>query len=99
MQLVTQEIKRTLPALYATEDVPTDEKKIICKFFTPDGCWTWYVVEGEQLETDFLFFGLVNGLESEWGYFTLEELEAVRGPSGLKIERDRYFRNVTIGDL
>ena len=36
------------------------------------------------------FFGLVDGLEAELGYFWLSELTGVRGPLGLPIERDLY---------
>lgn len=61
------------------------------KFFTPDSSWTWYVTEGEAQEGDFLFFGYVVGHEREWGYFALSELEAVRGPLGLHLERDLHF--------
>jgi hypothetical protein len=45
-----------------------------------------------------MFFGLVVGLETELGYFTLNELESVRGPMGLKIERDRHFSG-TLADV
>jgi hypothetical protein len=43
-------------------------------------------------EADFLFFGLVVGQERELGYFSLSELETVRGPLGLPIERDLSFK-------
>jgi hypothetical protein len=36
-------------------------------------------------------YGYVHGLESELGYFTLEELESVHGPLGLAVERDLSF--------
>ena len=36
-------------------------------------------------------FGLVDGHEREFGYFSLPELESVKGPLGLPIERDRFF--------
>jgi hypothetical protein len=35
--------------------------------------------------------GLVIGHERELGYFSIAELEEVRGPMDLKIERDLYF--------
>ena len=41
---------------------------------------------------DFRFFGYVIGLEEEWGYFVLSELESARGPLGLPIERGLYFK-------
>jgi hypothetical protein len=78
-----------LPPLYSQEGNPNPT--VYAKFFTPDSSWTWYVTEGSAKGDDFLFFGYVIGLEKEWGYFVLSELEAIRGPLGLHIERDLYF--------
>jgi len=64
---------------------------VYAKFFTPDSSWTWLVTEGEPDGDDYCFFGYVIGLEREWGYFALCELEAARGPLGLPIERDLFF--------
>ena len=47
---------------------------------------------------DILFYGLVEGFETEWGYFSLDELESVNGPFGLKIERDLHFEPRKVGD-
>jgi hypothetical protein len=109
MMLLTKEVKRKLPPLYGTEATPTDEKVVVVKFFTPDAGWTWYAVEGSPIDadgeviarakadddSDWLFFGLVDGFEKEWGYFTLNELKKVRGAFGLPVERDRgYTRKV-----
>ena len=44
-------------------------------------------------------FGLVQGLESELGYFGLDELEELRGPMGMPIERDRFFDPTPLKDL
>ena len=49
-------------------------------------------MDESQNEVDFKFFGLVYGHEREFGYFLLSELEEVRGPHGLPIERDLYFK-------
>lgn len=100
MKLLTKEITDKLPALYATDNIPTDQKKIICKFFTPTSNWTWFVTEGSKQENgDFLFFGLVQGFEDEWGYFSLNELQSVKGPFGLGIERDKFFKPCTVAEL
>ena len=65
---------------------------MVVKFFTPDSNWTWYVFEGEQQEdVGWLFFGLVEGLETEMGYFTFSDLCKVRGPWRLPVERDKYY--------
>ena len=80
MKLLTKEIIKRLPKLYSTENVPRPEKICVCKFFTPWTYWTWYVVEGSRQEDgDWLFFGLVEGDETEWGYFLLSGLESIRG--------------------
>lgn len=68
------------------------KKRVIAKFFNPIGRGTWYVTEGEKLPNgDWLFFGLVDLLEKEWGYFSLSSLQRIRLPYGMGIERDRYF--------
>ncbi len=76
-----------VPALYATER--DDDPIVRCKFFTPDSSWTWYVTEYSPLEG--MCFGLVDGLEAELGYFSLEELRSARGHLGLRIERDLWW--------
>jgi len=74
-----------------------DDPEIIVKFFTPWSNWTWYATEYDPV--DRIFFGFVVGMESEWGYFSLDEMETVKGPAGLRIERDTLFTNKKISDL
>ena len=87
MQLLTKEITAKMPALYTQEN----EKypMVICKFFAVWSNWTWYGIEFDGTDT---FFGFVVGHEAELGYFSLSELQSLRGPMGLGIERDMYFR-------
>jgi hypothetical protein len=88
MKLLTKEIEKKLPALYSQDGKGKDAIAYV-KFFTPDSNWTWYATEYDPEER--VFFGLVDGFEKELGYFSLDELESVKGPMGLKIERDMYF--------
>ena len=91
MKLLTKKLRSILPPLYSQEN---DKNPVVhVKFFTPDASWTWYVTEGSPEGDDFIFFGYVIGLEREWGYFALSELESVSGPLGLPIERDLYFES------
>ena len=69
------------------------------KFFMPGTGWIWYVTEGSPQEEDFLFFGFVVGLESEFGYFLLSELESVRNKLDLGVERDLAFREGRLTDV
>jgi len=95
MKLITEEIKRILPKLYEQESLGYNATAYV-KFFTPDSNWTWYVTE---FDGEDLFFGLVDGFDKELGYFSLSELESVKGPLGLKIERDLYFKSKKIKNL
>lgn len=97
MKLLTEELKAKLPKLYSQEKNPNPE--IVCKFFTPWSNWTWYVIEGEEQDGDWKFFGLVDGMERELGYFRLSELQSLKGPFGLKIERDLYFGKKNLKDI
>ena len=96
MKLLTQELRKKLPKLYETENVPLEEKVAVVKFFTPWTNWTWYATEFDGKDT---FFGWVHGHEREWGNFSLKELESIRGQWGLTIERDLYFNPTKIKDI
>jgi hypothetical protein len=63
-------------------------KLLRVKLFNPCGAWTWYIQDwyGEDI-----CFGWVEGLEKEWGSFSLEELSEIKGPLGIGIEVDVYF--------
>jgi hypothetical protein len=95
MKLITEEIKKRLPKLYEQDGKGYDAIAYV-KFFTPDSNWTWYVTEFDGKDT---FFGLVDGFEKELGYFSLSELESTKGPLGLKVERDLYFKPTRLKDL
>ncbi|MBC8470361.1 MAG: DUF2958 domain-containing protein [Planctomycetes bacterium] len=105
MKLLTKEIRKKLPPLYA-QDGKGGKAVVYLKYFTPSAQWTWYVSEGEPVldengkeEIDFQFFGLVDGHEKELGYFNLSELENARGPMGLPIERDLYWQPKTLEEI
>lgn len=99
MKLLTAEIKKKIPKLYETEDVSDEEKEVVCKFFDPFSNWTWYVIEGEEQDGDWIFFGLVEGHEKELGYFSLNELESIRINGRQRIERDKYFDKCRLKDV
>jgi Protein of unknown function (DUF2958) len=97
MELLPNEIEITIPKLYSQEQI--EDPTVYVKFFDPSGSWTWFATEGErQSDGDFLFFGRVDGFEREFGYFSLRELESVRGRFGLGIERDLSFKPVALSE-
>lgn len=109
MQLMTPELEEKLKdyPLYS-QDGKGDKAEVIIKYFNPVGAGTWYVLEGNKQESgDYLFFGYVELLEGEYGYFTLGELESIQIPLRMngkvvdtaRIERDLYTELKTIGEM
>ena len=70
---------------------PIDPYPVV-KLFTPDAGATWLLTELDPEDED-LAFGLCDlGLgEPELGYVRISELQALRGPLRLPVERDLHF--------
>lgn len=83
---VPQPLREQIPRLYASAD--EKDPMVWIKLFTPDASWTWFIIESDGND---LCFGFVVGHEAELGYFSLAELATIRGPLGLRIERDLWF--------
>ena len=95
MKLLTEEIRRKLPPLYSQEKLGGKAIAYL-KLFTPDSGWTWYITEYDGKD---MLFGLVDGQDKELGYVSLSELESVRGPMGLPIERDIHWQPKTLEEI
>jgi hypothetical protein len=80
--LLDQAIRDKLPPLYAGEEQNLGlNAPAQVKYFLPGTGWTWYASEGSPVDedgfydtdkekVDYVFFGLVSGLEVELGYFS-----------------------------
>jgi hypothetical protein len=79
------------------EQLDTKDPMLIVKFFHPASSWSWYAQSFDPVSR--IFFGYVDGFEKEWGSFALDELEEVRGPLGLKVERDMSFTPIRFSEL
>ena len=98
MQLMTKEIEKKASKFpLGSQDGKGLDAEIIVKFFDPTGSGTWYVLEYDPENK--IFFGLVSLHELEYGEFSLEDLESVKGRFGLGIERDINFGNKKIKDI
>ena len=102
MKLAPKEIEAILPLPYSQENVP--DPVAVVKFFDPCGRYTLYVLEGRrEPDGDLLLFGFcVSPLGPDYdelGYVSLQELESVRGPLGLGIERDLYFKPTQLSKI
>ncbi len=98
-KLMTKELGDTIPALYANENVADYDSVLApAKLFSPYTGWTWYITEWDA-ETG-LCFGLVEGFETELGYFDLTELaEAKVFGQVPAVERDLYWKPQTLGEI
>ena len=95
-KLIPQKLLSDIPDLYETEGVNNPLCQI--KLFTPDSNWTWYIIKFSKADAK-TCYGYVQGLESELGYFSLEELEIIHGPLGLAIERDLSFKPIVLSTV
>ncbi len=87
MKLITKAIMSKLVKNGLTEG----DHKPELKLFTPWGAATWLISEiGVDGETAFGLCDLGFGTP-ELGYVSISELTSVKGPFGLKVERDRHF--------
>ncbi len=94
MKLMTQELRAKLPKLYAQENTP--DPLVYVKYFLPFSHWRWYAFEFDGNDT---FFGWVYGDYPELGYFSLSELEGIKGRFGLGVERDLYFTPTPLSEI
>jgi DUF2958 family protein len=99
MKLITAEQKRQLLANGAANarrserNGETEDFRPVVKLFCPWGGATWLLTELDPDNPD-IAFGLCDlGVGCpELGNVSLAEIEAARGPCGLRIERDMHFR-------
>lgn len=92
MELITKEIEEKIKKypLGSQSDKGSDAE-VIVKYFNPVGAGTWLITEGEkQDDGDYLLYGFCNILEWEWGSVMLNELQNLKLPLGMSIERDLY---------
>lgn len=97
MKLITKEIKGKM-AKYpyrSQEGKAPEDIDVIVKYFNPMGAGTWIATEvSYELDDNIIFYGVAElGSGYEWGEFSLKELENLKLPFGLSIERDLYCGN------
>ena len=87
MELIPQELQKTIPKLYETEE-QTDPIAHIKLFI--DG-WSWFITE-ISMDKDICFGYVISPFGSELGYISLEELASLIGSLGIGVERDISFQ-------
>lgn len=95
MILITDELRKQLLAngrASIEKEGGVDHAPVV-KLFTPWAGATWLLSELDPNNPD-IAFGLCDlGVgEPELGYVTIGEIESLKGPGGLKVERDLHFK-------
>lgn len=100
MKLMTKEIEEKLRKTNLKTDDYGMDAKVIVKYFNPIGVGTWLIVGGEELENgDWYLFGYCHIQCWEWGPVLLSDLQSLRLPLGLSIERDLHCEGKTVEEL
>ena len=93
MRLMTKELEKRFLKVGSQENV--EDPVIVAKFFNPQRSGTWYATEYDpKTKTFFGYVSIFGDWNDEWGYFSLLELQSFKGPFGLGIERDLYWKEV-----
>ena len=96
MKLITKTLEDRFKEIGDQSEI--SDPIIVAKFFNPCGSQTWYASEYDQ-QTG-VCFGYVTGMYfDEWGRFSVHELEALKLPYGLGIERDIFFKETRFKQL
>ena len=93
MELMTKKQEEQLVKNHKASQANPDKDlkhKAVIKLFNPTGLGTWYASEYDP-ETK-LAFGVADLGFLEMGSFAMYELEELKLPMGLKIERDLSFK-------
>lgn len=100
MMLMTKELEAALEKHpIGSQDEMGMDADVVVKYFNPCGAGTWLITEGEKQEDgDWLLYGYCHIFEWEWGYVCLSELESVKLPFGLSIERELYVTGKKVKD-
>lgn len=94
--LISKELKVKFAKMGDQSEV--SDPIVLAKFFNPCGSQTWYAISYDA-DTN-ICFGYVTGMfEDEYGTFSIDELESLKLPFGLRIERDIYFIPCRISDI
>jgi len=97
MILFTKEIEQQLQAQFPMGS--NLDQMVVCKIFNPYGSGTWYVMNQDPNDPDYLW-GIVDLFEVEMGSFLKSDLEDIRiGKGMIRFERDLYWKPKTAREV
>ncbi len=92
MELLTQEDKRQIPRFEMTMGALDPMVHVV--FHMPMLDWTWYVIEYNGKNE---VFALEERERTKWGFYDLNELQDLRGPFGLRVQRAQHYLPMPLG--
>ncbi|MFS5857941.1 DEAD/DEAH box helicase family protein [Streptococcus agalactiae] len=96
--LMTDEMLERVPELYEQEKISLAEKEVHAAYIIPfRSNWTWYMTEYDRESGD--AFGLVLGIEPEWGYFNINELKELNAQRLILEDFPKTFRELKYTEL
>ncbi|AKU03824.1 DEAD/DEAH box helicase family protein [Streptococcus agalactiae] len=96
--LMTDEMLERVPELYEQEKISLAEKEVHAAYIIPfRSNWTWYMTEYDRESGD--AFGLVLGIEPEWGYFNINELKELNSQRLILEDFPKTFRELKDREL
>jgi len=100
MKLLTEEIISKLEKHpFGSQEGKGLDAEVLVKYFNPCGTGTWLITEAERVGDDWRLFGYCHLFEWEWGHLMLSELESLRLPFELTVERDIYSTGKLVRDF
>lgn len=103
MKMFTKADETKLQKAYKSYSNDPDPK-ILVKIFNPYGNQTWYIMNQDPDDTDYLWgYGdLGYGIDGSPGSMSKSEFESIRirvGGYKFPLERDKYFDPITVSEL
>jgi hypothetical protein len=98
MRLLTRGLRLLVPPPAEVQRV--QDPFAYARFFTPDGRRVWYLIGGGIRGPDFELLTQIP-INDGWSRETilLSQLETLRDDTGLRVERDLYFRARKLSEL
>jgi hypothetical protein len=99
MKILTKEIINAFKKQGYTGDKEAKDIKVILKIFNPTGGQTWYLYEKEDEDIYWAFVNLGDINDAECGTVSMSELLAFRGMFRLPLERDKFFKPLSLEEV
>lgn len=92
-KMITKELEKALPSLSSSTN---DDSPILVHYFNPAGRGDWFGMTYNPKTREFFgYVSIFHDYNDELGYFSLDELESIKLPLGMHIERDIYWDTTT----